>query len=154
MKRSYLAVGFALIGTVASARMIAPVSRPPDLMSVGDATKSLPAASPIVGRAVVSTTRPPVPLVLSNRPSLIAKTADVAERDAAPASAAANTVDATNQESNERTADFAKSAIEFDGYKSVKALTMGADGLWHGRAMRGATEIAVSVDAAGNVSAQ
>jgi hypothetical protein len=48
----------------------------------------------------------------------------------------------------------ARAAIELDGYKNVRALTKGADGLWHGRAMRGRTEIAVRVDAGGNVSAE
>jgi hypothetical protein len=48
----------------------------------------------------------------------------------------------------------AKAAIELDGYKNVRALTKGPDGLWHGRAMRGRTEIAVRVDAGGSVSAE
>jgi hypothetical protein len=47
----------------------------------------------------------------------------------------------------------AKAAIEQDGYRNVSALVMGADGTWHGRAMRGSTEIAVRVDANGSVSA-
>jgi hypothetical protein len=47
----------------------------------------------------------------------------------------------------------AKAAIEQDGYRNVRALAMGADGTWHGRAMRGSTEITVSVDANGSVSA-
>lgn len=48
----------------------------------------------------------------------------------------------------------AKQAIELDGYKNVRALEKGPDGVWHGRAMRGRTEIAVRVDASGNVSAE
>ena len=47
----------------------------------------------------------------------------------------------------------AKRAIEFDGYKNVHAVVKGSDGIWHARAMRGRTEIAVTVDASGNVSA-
>ena len=43
--------------------------------------------------------------------------------------------------------------IEQDGYRNVRALVKGVDGVWHGRAMRGSTEIAVSVDGSGSVSA-
>lgn len=48
----------------------------------------------------------------------------------------------------------AKAAIELDGYKNVRALEKGPDGIWRGRAMRGRTEIAIRVDAGGNVSAE
>jgi hypothetical protein len=47
----------------------------------------------------------------------------------------------------------AKRAIEFDGYRNVRGLVKGADGVWHGRAMRGRTEVGVKVDASGSVSA-
>lgn len=47
----------------------------------------------------------------------------------------------------------AKAAIELDGYKNVRALEKGPDGVWRGRAMRGRTEIAIRVDASGSVSA-
>jgi len=48
----------------------------------------------------------------------------------------------------------AKQAIELDGYKNVRGLEKGPDGVWRGRAMRGRTEIAVRVDSSGNVSAE
>ena len=48
----------------------------------------------------------------------------------------------------------ARRAIEFDGYKNVHVIVKGRDGLWHARAMRGRAEIAVTVDATGNVSAE
>jgi len=48
----------------------------------------------------------------------------------------------------------AKQAIELDGYKNVRGLEQGPDGVWRGRALRGRTEIAVRVDASGNVSAE
>jgi len=47
----------------------------------------------------------------------------------------------------------AKAAIELDGYKNVRGLAKGPDGVWRGRAMRGRTEIAIRVDATGSVSA-
>jgi hypothetical protein len=46
----------------------------------------------------------------------------------------------------------AKSAIEQDGYRNVRGLVQTPDGTWHGRAMRGRTEIAVSVYPNGNVA--
>jgi hypothetical protein len=48
----------------------------------------------------------------------------------------------------------AKAALEAEGYKSIGSLRMGADGKWSGSAMRGDKQIAVSVDASGNVSSQ
>lgn len=48
----------------------------------------------------------------------------------------------------------AKAAVELDGYKNVRGLEKGPDGVWRGRAMRGRTEIAIRVDDAGNVSAE
>ena len=46
----------------------------------------------------------------------------------------------------------AKTALEAAGYKSIGSLRMGADGKWSGSAMRGDKQVAVSVDATGNVS--
>lgn len=48
----------------------------------------------------------------------------------------------------------AKAMIEADGYKNVRSLVQTPDGAWRGLAMRGAVEIAVSVDANGRVLAE
>lgn len=48
----------------------------------------------------------------------------------------------------------AQKRIEMDGYKNVQGLAKGADGLWHGTAMRGSTQVQVTVDRAGKVSTQ
>jgi len=47
----------------------------------------------------------------------------------------------------------AKAAIEADGYKGVRGLVQTADGKWTGRALRGKTEISVTVSSDGSVSA-
>ncbi|HZP99307.1 MAG TPA: hypothetical protein VFB13_07200 [Reyranella sp.] len=47
----------------------------------------------------------------------------------------------------------AKAAIEADGYKGVRDLAPGPDGRWTARALRGTTEITVSVGPDGSVSA-
>lgn len=48
---------------------------------------------------------------------------------------------------------FARSAIEADGYKAVKNITPGPDGSWRARALRGKTEVVLTVDRDGRVSA-
>jgi hypothetical protein len=47
----------------------------------------------------------------------------------------------------------AKAFIEADGYKSVSVLSRGQDGVWRAKALRGTTEVLITVDAQGNVSA-
>ena len=48
----------------------------------------------------------------------------------------------------------AQNRIEMDGYKNVQGLAKGSDGLWHGTAMRGSSQVQVTVDRSGKVSAQ
>jgi hypothetical protein len=47
----------------------------------------------------------------------------------------------------------ARAMIEADGYKNVRSLVQEPDGAWRGL-MRGAVEIAISVDANGRVWAE
>jgi len=58
------------------------------------------------------------------------------------------------QDQSDVATDGIKRKIEADGYKNVQGLAKDADGVWHGRAMRGSTEVAVTVDAKGNVASQ
>jgi hypothetical protein len=153
MKRLYVIVAVAFFGAVAGAHMITPApgatasmpaSHPGKVSPVivaGQASDAAPAAS------AASRTRPPVPLLLPSRPPVISKA--VAVDPVSDPSQAAIPEDAAPQNES-----FAKTAIEQDGYKGVRGLVRGSDGLWHGRALRGATEVAVSVDPSGNVSAQ
>jgi hypothetical protein len=69
-----------------------------------------------------------------------------------PSSIDANTANATGQPTGQ--ASIAQKRIEGDGYKNVQGLALGSDGLWHGRAMRGSTEVQVTVDKQGNVQQQ
>ena len=50
-------------------------------------------------------------------------------------------------------ATMAKKEIEREGYRDVRGLAKDADGVWHGRALRGNTEVQLLVDDDGNVSA-
>ena len=47
----------------------------------------------------------------------------------------------------------AKAAIEACGYSEVSMLDSGTDGTWRAKAYQGATEVRVTVDGAGRVSA-
>jgi hypothetical protein len=47
----------------------------------------------------------------------------------------------------------ARAAIEADGYKGVKVLRKGANGVWHASALRGKTTVMLTVDASGSVTA-
>jgi hypothetical protein len=71
----------------------------------------------------------------------------------AGASANANMANASTERMT-GAAGTAQKRIEQDGYRSVQNLQKGADGLWHGDAMRGNAKVQVTVDRAGRVSAQ
>lgn len=47
----------------------------------------------------------------------------------------------------------AKAAIEADGYKRVSVLGRNIDGTWRAKAYRGTTDVRLTVDGAGRVSA-
>lgn len=47
----------------------------------------------------------------------------------------------------------AKAAIEADGYKGVTVLRKSQNGVWHAKALRGKTEVMLTVDASGSVAA-
>jgi hypothetical protein len=51
-------------------------------------------------------------------------------------------------------ARIARERIERDGYRDVRGLAIGPDGLWQGTALRGNTLVQVTVDRSGNVAAK
>ena len=127
------------------------------------APPSEPAATPV---ATLVASRPPVPLVTPPRTSFFTQTtATGAEKPASDGKSVNLGLFSTNPPSSDGTPQVAsaapggddsqaKKAIELDGYKNVRGLVKGTDGVWHGRALRGRTEIAVRVDGSGNVSAE
>jgi hypothetical protein len=92
--------------------------------------------------APIPAARPPVPLLLSSRPP--PKAADIPPAVTEPA----------DEQATAEAAARAKALIEADGYKRVRAVKKAPDGRWRGLALRGAEEVAVSVDDNGNVSTQ
>ena len=153
MKFRFLALGLlATTASVAAAHALMPLpertgalarsteqSRPPR-MALPTHASALPARS----APSLDATRPPVPVVSSPRRSFVP--ANEAASTPSP-SAAATVPPGTMSEAA------AKAAIEADGYKGVRALARGSDGVWKATALRGQTEVQLSVGLTGSVSA-
>jgi hypothetical protein len=103
------------------------------------------ASTPTVRNALaMDVGRAPVPVLVSHHRDFIAEAEPVA-------TAAASNVDTVI--SAKMTETTAKAAIEADGYRGVHAMARGSDGTWRALAMRGGTEVSLTVEAAGSVSA-
>lgn len=149
MKRAIMI--FALVSTVAgvaSAQMLrspseasAPASIPVRAPVTATAAAPLPLEREQVRSAPTLLARQaPVPMLVRSRTAFVPPPlADVPEPAAETAARGTSEADA-------------RAAIEADGYKRVRVTSKGADGTWQARAFRGATEIAVRVDAQGNVT--
>lgn len=144
---------FALATTVlavalAGAHVVAPL---PDGMQRGTATAATgaqtlqassgqtPSAKPVLGE----TRQAPVPLLMRERLPVAAPVVETAS-----AGMPASQAPAVNAEKN----GFARGAIEADGYKFVGTIAPGPDGTWRARALRGKTEVLLTVDREGRVS--
>jgi hypothetical protein len=105
-------------------------------------------ATPNIQKVSVETRQAPVPLLMKPRPAANLPVVDdkvTGDREpAAPADAAGD------DSAGERAA---RAAIEADGYKGVKVLRKGSNGVWHASALRGTTTVLLTVDASGSVSA-
>jgi hypothetical protein len=125
---------------------LAPSVLPPSAlpMPARGAGGSPSAAAPSPHARAREARQAPVPVLLATRPPYV----PAVEREAA---ADRNAAKEESKESTEGAA--AKAAIEADGYKGVRGLARAGNGTWRARALRGTTEIQVSVDAQGRVSA-
>lgn len=102
---------------------------------------SRPSGDVSASRPLVEVRQAPVPLLMRERPpAILSETVEA-------------TLTAKSSEGDLEDRSFARSAIEADGYKGVKSLTAGPDGTWRARALRGTTEVMLTVDRAGRVSA-
>jgi hypothetical protein len=139
-------------GMLAAGYLLGPAPGAATQSSPSPASKSAAAAPEANAMPpALAASRPPVPLVRPQPTSY--STTTVRDSGASGDKPAADTAAPTTDQTSPEDAD-AKRAIEFDGYKNVHAVVKGSDGMWHARAMRGRTEIAVTVDASGNVSAE
>lgn len=152
MKFRFIALALlAATASVASAHVLmrVPVQNGASARSNAPSAPSTVVAStvsaPSVRKALAAdATRSPVPIPLTHRRPFVSAAVTTwdpfpLDTDAAPPS---RITEAT-----------AKAAIEVDGYKGVRALSRGPDGVWKARALRGETEVLLSVDRTGNVSA-
>jgi hypothetical protein len=135
-----------LLASVAGAHVFAPL---PDGTSSRGSVKAASTSGQIQSyqlsaKPVVETRQAPVPLVMRERPPVALPPALETVAARTPAQSAT---------SNGEGGNFAKGAIEADGYKFVKTIAPGPDGTWRARALRGKTEVVVTVDREGRVSA-
>lgn len=141
-----------LLAAVAAAHFVAPL---PDAApvrfsgkaaSASDTSFSSPksAGELPVSKRLVEARQAPVPLHMRERPTAVLTQTVETAAAAVPMAAAPGDLDGGN---------FARSAIEADGYKSVKNIVAGPGGTWQARALRGKTEVVLRVDQDGRVSA-
>jgi hypothetical protein len=166
MKRSIIlstlvvvGAGIALVNVLPAAHSSTASSepaqpKPVSVASLAAAPTSAPTTQtgqPLIHKASLDTRQAPVPLLMKPRPAValpatdaaVASPTDAKAEDAKPADPV---VDASAQGA-------AKAAIEADGYKGVKLLNKGDNGIWHATALRGRTTVSLTVDASGSVSA-
>jgi hypothetical protein len=140
-----VASAFAPLPQDSSARQPARELAMPVIAKEPEPAPLAPVPEPAVKKASFDIKQAPVPLLMKARPTietpafdadavgpevpLLAKTADVASDNSA-----------------------AKAAIEADGYRNAKVVRQGENGIWYAKAMRGTTEVSLTVDATGRVS--
>ena len=159
MKKRGLLVLALVMTTAGVASAFAPISQPQDSAARPPArdlaipvvarqpAAALPVApvpEPVVKKVSVEVRQAPVPLLMKPRPPIERPAVDA---DAVKPEVLAKTSDVSGESA-------AKAAIEADGYKGVKVLRQGVNGIWYARAMRGPTEVPLTVDATGRVSLQ
>jgi len=123
----------------------APLQASANAATASDSASSVPnpAGDRPVSKPLVEARHAPVPLLMRERPpAVLSQTAEAAA--ALPAAADPSDLEGGN---------FARSAIEADGYRSVKNVVAGPGGTWQARALRGKTEVVLRVDREGHVSA-
>jgi hypothetical protein len=111
------------------------------------------APAPTIQKASVETRQAPVPFQPKPRPPV--NLPPVADKDkATEAKASSQSGDKPGETSGDAAGEnAARAAIEADGYKGVKVLRKGANGVWHASALRGKTTVMLTVDPTGSVSA-
>jgi hypothetical protein len=138
----------ALVAAVATAHVAAPLPEGTSFRTVVSKAEAAPAPAAPVNvqpKSSFEAKQAPVPLLARERAAWAGP--PVLE------AAAPNSTTAVPAVANEEGNRFAKGAIEADGYKGVRDITPGPDGSFRARAMRGRTEVTITVDREGRVSA-
>jgi len=150
-KRGFLALALAMTTVgVASAFALGPqepAARDLSMPIVAKQPAPLSVAPPAASEAVVKKApfearRAPVPLLMKPRPTIEPAIFDA---DAVGPEVPAKIGGGSGESA-------AKAAIEADGYKRAKMVRQAENGIWYAKAMRGTTEVSLTVDAAGRVS--
>jgi hypothetical protein len=148
-KHSFLVLAVMMtVAGVASAFALAPpepAARELPMPVVAKQPAVLPVAAapePAIKKASFEVRHAPVPLLMKPRPTIAQPIFDA---DAVGLEVPVKTSVGSSEGA-------AKAAIEADGYKGVKALRQGANGMWYAKAMRGTAEVPLTVDAAGRVA--
>jgi hypothetical protein len=150
-KRGFLALALAMTTVgVASAFALGPqepAARDLSMPVVAKQSAALsmapaPAPEPVVKKAPFEARRAPVPLLMKPRPTI---EQPIFDADAVGPEVPAKIGGGAGESA-------AKAAIEADGYKRAKVVRQGDNGIWYAKAMRGTTEVSLTVDAAGRVS--
>ena len=159
MKRVILILAtLTAVTGVASAQMLKPQTTP-STPSSAKAEAPLPTKQEVAKREVAKQDSTPARIA----PTLVARQAPVpmhlaprvpiAVKETPPQEA--NGTETALPETIRGVSDAnAKAAIEADGYKRVRVLSKADDGTWRARGFRGSTEVALRVDAQGNVMAE
>jgi hypothetical protein len=141
------------IVALAATVLVAGVASMLAVMPSGQSARSTPveakpspelAAVAAAGKPSLEARHAPVPLVLKPRPTV--ELPAVAEA-AQPPPETAKAPDPAGGAA-------AKAAVELDGYKAVKVLRKGDNGLWYAEALRGSTKVRLTVDAQGTVTTE
>jgi hypothetical protein len=111
-------------------------------------SKPAPTLAPAVQKASVEMRQAPVPLVMKPRPAVNLPAVEEKAADKSKAPDATEQVAATEKGGEAA----AKAAAEADGYKGVKILRRGVNGVWHASALRGQTPVMLTVGPNGSVS--
>lgn len=159
MKRVMMVL--ALVGTaagVAGAQLPQSPAGPSAAIRTSAIRTSAPAEPLAQARPtpILTARQAPVPMMLHRRPPAFVPASGTARgQEAGQEPGQGPVAGTTSVEAALRglTEGDARTAIEADGYKKVRAMNKTADGSWRARALRGTTEVALRVDATGSVSA-
>jgi hypothetical protein len=126
-----------------------PVS-PPEVAPPAVVQPVVQASQPVVQKASVEPRKAPVPLQVKHRPPVDLPAVEAKATEPTPDAAKSQEAAAPSGDASGENA--AKAAIEADGYKGVRVLRKGENGVWHATALRGKTVVPLMVDASGSVS--
>ncbi len=148
----FVVASSVLLAAVATAHVMAPLPDGAPLQASAKAATVTQTASaaprPVAemtgSRPLIEVRHAPVPLQMRERPPVVLPQG---------LEQASLTTPPTVSPEDGEGRSFARTAIEADGYKTVKSMVAGPDGTWRARALRGRTEVTVTVDRDGRVSA-